>query len=42
MHRRNKYLGNIQQGAVIGSFKLDIKTVYDAVGSTLNPMPGQP
>ena len=34
MHQRNKYLRNIQQGAVVGSFKLDIKTVYDAVGST--------
>ena len=33
-HNPNKYLRNIQQGAVVGSFKLDIRTVYDAVGSS--------
>ena len=33
MHQRNKYLRNLQQGEVVGSFKLDIKTVHDAVGT---------
>ena len=39
MHQRNKYLSKIQQGDMVGSFKLDIKTVYDAVGSVLSLPP---